>query len=127
MPGPQAPRAQINTWTMLVGNGAVVAIDPKTGQAKWKFQMYDVTDSGILTTAGDVLFTGGREGYFQALDARTGALLWKASSARKSTAVRSPTRSTADSTWRRSLGCRCAFLGYVTNLESTREGAWPLS
>jgi glucose dehydrogenase len=25
----------------------------------------------------DVLFTGGREGYFQALDARTGALLWK--------------------------------------------------
>jgi glucose dehydrogenase len=25
------------------------------------------------------LFTGGREGYFHALDARTGALLWKAS------------------------------------------------
>ena len=25
----------------------------------------------------DLLFTGGREGYFQALDARTGALLWK--------------------------------------------------
>ena len=34
--------------------------------------MTDVTDSGILTTAVDVLFTGGREGYFQALDARTG-------------------------------------------------------
>jgi alcohol dehydrogenase (cytochrome c) len=41
--------------------------------------MTDVTDSGILTTASDVLFTGGREGYFQALDARTGTLLWKAS------------------------------------------------
>ena len=41
--------------------------------------MTDVTDSGILTTASDVLFTGGREGYFQALDARTGQLLWKAS------------------------------------------------
>ena len=40
--------------------------------------MTDVTDSGILTTASDVLFTGGREGYFQALDARTGTLLWKA-------------------------------------------------
>ncbi len=38
--------------------------------------MTDVTDSGILTTAGDVLFTGGREGIFQALDARTGKLLW---------------------------------------------------
>ena len=40
---------------------------------------YDVTDSGILTTATDLLFTGGREGYFHALDARTGELLWKAS------------------------------------------------
>ena len=39
--------------------------------------MTDVTDSGILTTASNLLFTGGREGYFQALDARTGALLWK--------------------------------------------------
>ncbi len=77
MPGPQAARSPINTWTNLVGNGAVIAIDPKTGQSKWKFQMYDVTDSGILTTAGDVLFTGGREGYFYALDARTGTVLWK--------------------------------------------------
>ena len=41
--------------------------------------MTDVTDSGILTTASDLLFTGGREGYFQALDARTGKLLWKTS------------------------------------------------
>jgi alcohol dehydrogenase (cytochrome c) len=30
-----------------------------------------------LTTGSDVLFTGGREGYFQALNARTGTLLWK--------------------------------------------------
>jgi alcohol dehydrogenase (cytochrome c) len=78
MPGPGGARSPINTWTNLVGNGAVIAIDPKTGQPKWKFQMYDVTDAGILTTAGDVLFTGGREGYFHALDARTGAVLWKA-------------------------------------------------
>ena len=77
MPGAAAARPSINTWTNVVGNGAVIAIDPKTGQPKWKFQMYDVTDAGILTTAGDVLFTGGREGYFHALDARTGAALWK--------------------------------------------------
>jgi alcohol dehydrogenase (cytochrome c) len=32
-----------------------------------------------LTTASDLLFTGGREGYFYALDARTGEVLWKAS------------------------------------------------
>ena len=41
--------------------------------------MTDVTASGILTTATDVLFTGGREGYFHALDARTGELLWRTS------------------------------------------------
>ncbi len=61
------------------GYGAIRAIDPETGDRKWEYKMTDVTDSGILTTASDVLFTGGREGYFMALDARTGALLWKAS------------------------------------------------
>jgi glucose dehydrogenase len=39
--------------------------------------MHDVTTSGVLTTASDLLFVGGREGFFQALDARSGALLWK--------------------------------------------------
>jgi alcohol dehydrogenase (cytochrome c) len=70
-------RPPINVWTEAAGHGAVIAIDPRTGEKKWKFQMTDTTDSGILTTASDLLFTGGREGYFQALDARTGALLWK--------------------------------------------------
>jgi alcohol dehydrogenase (cytochrome c) len=41
--------------------------------------MTDVISSGILTTAGDLLFTGARSGYFQALHAETGELLWKAS------------------------------------------------
>jgi alcohol dehydrogenase (cytochrome c) len=59
------------------GYGAVRAIDPKTGERKWEFKMADVTSSGILTTGSDLLFTGSRDGYFSALDARTGALLWK--------------------------------------------------
>ena len=59
------------------GFGSVRAIDPHTGDLKWQFKMNDVTDAGILTTASDLLFTGGREGYFFALDARNGALLWK--------------------------------------------------
>jgi alcohol dehydrogenase (cytochrome c) len=61
------------------GHGVVGAIDPETGAWKWRFKMNDVTESGVLTTASDVLFTGGREGHFFALDARTGSLLWKAS------------------------------------------------
>ena len=40
--------------------------------------MTDVSMSGVLTTASDLLFSGGQEGYFHALDARTGELLWKA-------------------------------------------------
>ena len=62
-----------------MGNGAVIAMDPQTGTPRWKMTQYDVTDGGMLTTASDLLFTGGREGYFHALDARTGKLLWKAS------------------------------------------------
>jgi alcohol dehydrogenase (cytochrome c) len=75
---PPLRRGAINTWTEEAGHGAVLAIDPRTGERKWAFKMHDVTDAGILTTAGDLLFTGGREGYFFALDARTGTLLWRA-------------------------------------------------
>jgi alcohol dehydrogenase (cytochrome c) len=61
------------------GYGAIQAVDPKTGERKWEFKMIDVTDSGVLTTASDLLFAGGREGYFFALDARTGEQLWRGS------------------------------------------------
>ena len=85
VPVPGAPGLRIgrttpiNNWTDAVGNGAVIALDPNTGERKWTFKQFDVSDSGILTTATDLLFTGGREGYFYALDATTGAELWKAS------------------------------------------------
>jgi len=72
-------RTPINNWTDAIAHGEVIALDPRTGQQRWSFRQYDVTDSGIMTTATDLLFTGGREGYFHALDARTGELLWKAS------------------------------------------------
>jgi alcohol dehydrogenase (cytochrome c) len=68
---------QQNTRKDNEGFGAVRAFDPKTGEKKWEFKMADVTDAGILTTASDLLFSGGREGYFFALDARSGELLWK--------------------------------------------------
>jgi alcohol dehydrogenase (cytochrome c) len=78
-PNPSLRGGAINNYTDSTGHGSVMALDIRTGEKKWKFDMTDVTDSGILTTASDLLFTGGREGYFHALDARTGALLWKAS------------------------------------------------
>ena len=71
-------RGPINSWTDVAGHGEVIALDPQTGKEKWAFKMHDVTDSGLMTTASDLLFTGSREGYFWALDARTGAPLWHA-------------------------------------------------
>jgi alcohol dehydrogenase (cytochrome c) len=76
---PGIRRGPINTWTEALGNGAVIALDPKTGKQRWRFPTTDVSSSGILTTATDLLFTGSREGYFYALDARTGAQLWRTS------------------------------------------------
>jgi alcohol dehydrogenase (cytochrome c) len=69
----------VNQRTQQEGWGAIQAFDAKTGELKWQFKMADVTDSGVLTTATDLVFAGGREGYFFALDARTGAELWRTS------------------------------------------------
>jgi alcohol dehydrogenase (cytochrome c) len=73
------PGPMVNRRVPEEGYGAVQAFDPRTGEKKWEFKMTDVTDSGVLTTASDLVFAGGREGYFFALDAKSGALLWKAS------------------------------------------------
>lgn len=66
-----------NVRTEAEGYGAIRAFDPKTGERKWEFKMSNLTMGGILTTTTNVLFSGGREGYFFALDARDGKLLWK--------------------------------------------------
>ena len=75
---PNIRRPRINTWTEAAGHGEILALDPRTGEAKWRFVMHDVTDAGMLTTDSDVLFAGNREGYFMALDARNGTVLWRA-------------------------------------------------
>jgi alcohol dehydrogenase (cytochrome c) len=57
---------------------AIRAIDPATGEKKWDYRLAaNATEAGILTTATNVLFSGGRDGAFYALDARDGKLLWE--------------------------------------------------
>jgi alcohol dehydrogenase (cytochrome c) len=77
------PLAFNRTTTLLPneqqGYGALKAINPKTGEMVWQVKFADLTEGGVLSTAGDVVFTGNREGYFHAFDARDGKLLWKAS------------------------------------------------
>ena len=73
---PQGLRAgTVGFRTEEEGYGAVRAIDPHTGDLKWEYKMTEFTQAGILTTASDLVFTGGNDGYFFALNARTGALL----------------------------------------------------
>jgi len=59
-------------------HGVVRAYDPETLDPIWEYRMADITWAGTLATAGDLVFGGGREGYFFALDAESGELLWKA-------------------------------------------------
>ena len=81
VPPPNAPArgrgaAPANYKTEEEGYGAIRALDPKTGEKKWDFKMVSYTESGVLSTAGDLVFAGGVEGNFVALDARTGERLW---------------------------------------------------
>jgi alcohol dehydrogenase (cytochrome c) len=57
--------------------GGVKALDPATGVEKWEYKLTTTPEAGILSTAGNVVFGGSREGYFFALDARTGKELWR--------------------------------------------------
>ena len=77
MPVPALVPGPTNVRLPRDGYGSIQAIDPKTGQQRWEFRMTDVTDSGVLSTASDLVFAGGREGYFFALDAKNGTMLWK--------------------------------------------------
>ena len=58
--------------------GAIIAMNPNTSDRKWTFRLNAAsTEGGILTTASNMLFAGGRDGQFVALDARDGKLLWE--------------------------------------------------
>jgi alcohol dehydrogenase (cytochrome c) len=56
--------------------GFLKAIDPTTGKIKWTFEHTSPTWSGVLSTAGGLVFTGDAEGNFIAVDAATGKPLW---------------------------------------------------
>ena len=58
--------------------GHIEAIDPMTGQAKWRKPLHgQMIASAMLATGGGLLFTGKHTGEFMALDADTGETLWE--------------------------------------------------
>jgi len=57
--------------------GVFTAWDLAAGRSVWEIKENFPVWSGALSTAGGVVFYGTMEGWFKALDARTGQLLWQ--------------------------------------------------
>ena len=57
-------------------HSAIRAIDPTTGDIKWEFPITPRSRSGVLATAGDLVFAAGADGILFALDAETGEPVW---------------------------------------------------
>jgi lanthanide-dependent methanol dehydrogenase len=57
--------------------GEFIAWDATTGKKVWGIKEPFPAWSGALTTAGDVVFYGTMDGWFKAINAKTGELLWK--------------------------------------------------
>jgi lanthanide-dependent methanol dehydrogenase len=57
--------------------GAVIAWDPVAGKIVWTDKEEFPAWGGVLTTASGVAFYGTMDGWFKAINAKTGALLWK--------------------------------------------------
>lgn len=57
--------------------GVLRAIDPATGKTAWEYKNKAPLWGGVLTTGGNLVFTGTPEGFLKAFDAKTGKELWK--------------------------------------------------
>jgi PQQ-dependent dehydrogenase (methanol/ethanol family) len=64
-PGPGGHRGEFSAW------------DPVKAKAVWTVKEIFPAWSGAVVTAGDVVFYGTMDGWFKALDARDGKLLWQ--------------------------------------------------
>ncbi len=57
-------------------DGLLMAWDPVAGREVWRMPKGFYSGSGVLSTAGNLIFQGDLHGNFTAHDARTGAVLW---------------------------------------------------
>jgi PQQ-dependent dehydrogenase (methanol/ethanol family) len=64
-PGPGGNRGELTAW------------DPVERRPAWEVKENFPIWSGTMVTAGDVVFYGTMEGWFKAVNARTGELLWR--------------------------------------------------
>ncbi len=70
--------ANVKMYAGPGGNrGALTAWDVAAGRAAWEIKENFPVWSGALATAGDLVFYGTMEGWFKAIDARSGKPLWQ--------------------------------------------------
>lgn len=60
-----------------VQDGPFVAVDMETGKVAWTHMTPKPLIGGALATAGNLVFTGEGDGWFDAFDAKTGKRLWR--------------------------------------------------
>jgi PQQ-dependent dehydrogenase (methanol/ethanol family) len=58
-------------------SGNISAVNIDTGKIEWQYISQHPMIGGTLVTAGDLVFTGGDEGLFIALNAKTGQKVWE--------------------------------------------------
>jgi len=88
--------AEVNGKPLLKGPyGHVVAIDVGNGTIKWRVPFATAGAPGVVATGGRLVFVGGGDTALHALDATTGAELWKAPLARRTTATPMTYRTTS--------------------------------
>jgi lanthanide-dependent methanol dehydrogenase len=70
--------AEVKMYAGPGGNrGALTAWDPVGRRIAWEIKEDLPVWSGALATGGDVVFYGTMDGWFKAIDARNGKLLWR--------------------------------------------------
>jgi len=58
-------------------HGRLTARDPVTGKLAWEKRYDLIPHSTLMSTGSDLLFLGTADGFLEALDAKTGEVLWK--------------------------------------------------
>jgi alcohol dehydrogenase (cytochrome c) len=77
IPGTPYDGMDIRRFAAPGGNlGEFIAWNPATATKVWSVKEAYMTMSGVLATAGDVVFYGTSDGWFRAVDARTGKIVW---------------------------------------------------
>jgi alcohol dehydrogenase (cytochrome c) len=77
IPGLKRWGSTLTPVDMANTSGTISAINVDTGKIDWQVKTPQPMVSGVLATAGNLVFTGENNGWFDAFDAKTGKRVWR--------------------------------------------------